>query len=82
MQREIAASDLAPVIHISGADEWGKVVLLNFLLGWLDARGVEAFALGKPSDEESERPRFWRYWRLFPPRLLSRPRIGVQLQLL
>jgi polyphosphate:AMP phosphotransferase len=68
VQREIAVSDLAPVIHIGGADEWGKVVLLNFLLGWLDARGVEAFALGKPSDEEGERPRFWRYWRLFPPK--------------
>ena len=25
-------------------------------------------ALGPPSDEERERPRFWRYWRVFAPK--------------
>jgi polyphosphate:AMP phosphotransferase len=68
LQREIAGSALAPVIHIGGGDEVGKVSALNTLLSWLDARGVESFALGPPSDEERERPRFWRFWRLLPPR--------------
>jgi polyphosphate:AMP phosphotransferase len=67
-QLDLAESDLAPVVLVSGADEWGKVVVLNLLLEWLDARGVETYALGRPSDEERERPRFWRFWRLFPSR--------------
>ncbi len=68
IQRQIAASDLAPILLLSGADEWGKEQLLDRLLQWLDARGVEAFSLGEPSDEESERPRFWKFWRRFSPR--------------
>jgi polyphosphate:AMP phosphotransferase len=68
MQRAIAQSPLAPVVHIGGGDELGKVSALGTLLGWLDARGVESVALPAPSDEERERPRFWRFWRLLPPR--------------
>jgi polyphosphate:AMP phosphotransferase len=68
VQRAIAQSRLAPVIHIGGGDEFGKVSALGTLLAWLDARGVEAIALGAPTDEERERPRFWRFWRLLPPR--------------
>lgn len=68
MQRAIAQSQLAPVVHIGGGDELGKVSALGTLLGWLDARGVESVALPEPSDEERERPRFWRFWRLLPPR--------------
>jgi polyphosphate:AMP phosphotransferase len=67
-QRELAASGLAAAVHIGGGDELGKVSALNALLSWLDARGVESFALGPPTDEERARPRFWRYWRLLPPR--------------
>ena len=68
VQRQIAASDLAPVVLVSGADEWGKAQVLNRLVEWLDARGVEAFGMGEPSDEESERPRFWRFWRHLSPK--------------
>ncbi len=41
---------------------------MNLLLEWLDARGIEVHALGEPSDEERERPPYWRVWRLLPPR--------------
>jgi len=41
---------------------------VNLLLEWLDARGIEVHALGEPSDEERERPPYWRVWRLLPPR--------------
>jgi polyphosphate:AMP phosphotransferase len=68
VQREIAASNLAPIVLISGGDEWGKTNALDLLLQWLDARGIEVAALGPPSDEEQERPRFWRYWRVFAPK--------------
>ena len=68
VQRAIAQSPLAPVVHIGGGDDFGKVSALGTLLAWLDARGVEAIALGAPTDEERGRPRFWRFWRLLPPR--------------
>jgi polyphosphate:AMP phosphotransferase len=68
VQRAVAGSTLAPVVLVSGGDELGKVAVLDLLLEWLDARGVEAYALGKPTDEEEARPRFWRFWRLLAPR--------------
>ena len=68
VQREIAASNLAPIVLVSGGDEWGKTNVLDLLLQWLDARGIEVAALGPPSDEELERPRFWRFWRVFAPK--------------
>lgn len=68
VQRAIAGSTLAPVVLVSGGDELGKVAVLDLLLDWLDARGVEAYALGKLTDEEAARPRFWRFWRLLAPR--------------
>jgi len=68
VQREVAASNLAPIVLVSGGDEWGKANVLDLLLQWLDARGIEVAAFGPPSDEELERPRFWRYWRVFAPK--------------
>jgi polyphosphate:AMP phosphotransferase len=34
----------------------------------LDARHVVASAFDKQTEEESERPRMWRYWRMLPPK--------------
>ncbi len=35
---------------------------------WLDARGIQTFAYWDESDEDCERPPFWRFWRNLPPR--------------
>jgi len=67
-QRRIAQSGLAPIVHIGGVEGPGKGEIVDLLLGWMDARGIEAQALWDPSDEERERPRFWRFWRLIPAR--------------
>ncbi|MFQ5642300.1 MAG: polyphosphate:AMP phosphotransferase, partial [Thiogranum sp.] len=34
----------------------------------LDTRHATTFALARPTEEESERPRMWRYWRVLPPK--------------
>jgi polyphosphate:AMP phosphotransferase len=39
----------------------------------MDARYLEASVFEAPSDEELERPRFWRYWRALP----AKGRIGI-----
>lgn len=68
VQRDIAASGLGPVIIIGGVEGVGKGEVMNTLLAWMDARGVEAHAFGDPTSEEQERPRYWRFWRVLPPR--------------
>ena len=67
-QNELAASKLSAVIVIGGVEGGGKTELANLLLEWMDARGVQVHALTEPSDEERERPRFWRFWRALPPK--------------
>ena len=67
-QARLADSDASLVIVIAGAEGAGKGETVNTLLEWLDARGIEAHALGEPSSEEAERPRFYRFWRRLPPR--------------
>jgi polyphosphate:AMP phosphotransferase len=57
----------------AGVDAAGKGELVNHLSEWLDARGVDTQTYWQQSDEERERPAYWRYWRSFP----SRGRIGI-----
>lgn len=63
------------IIVISGADGAGKGELVHRLNEWLDPRGVSTFAFWDASDEERERPAYWRFWRALPPR----GRIGILL---
>jgi len=54
------------IIIISGVDGGGKGQVINRLNEWLDAHYMRTIALGEPTDEEKERPKFWRYWRTLP----------------
>jgi len=66
-QTELATARLSVVVVIGGVEGAGKTEVANELLEWLDARGVQVHAVGAPSDEEAERPFFWRFWRSLPP---------------
>lgn len=61
------------IVIVSGADGAGKGEVVRRLNAWLDPRGVETHAFGDTSDEERERPGFWRFWRAMP----GRGRIGI-----
>ena len=61
------------IVVVSGADGAGKGDLVHRLTEWLDPRGVATHAFWKPTDEERERPEFWRFWRAMP----GRGRIGI-----
>ena len=68
-QRELRAEGAFPVIIVlAGFDASGRSETANLLNEWLDPRWVVTCAWGEPSDEELERPPFWRYWRWFPPK--------------
>jgi polyphosphate:AMP phosphotransferase len=56
------------VLLVSGLEGAGKGDVVNRVLEWMDARGIEAHALGEPTSEELERPALYRFWRRLPPR--------------
>jgi polyphosphate:AMP phosphotransferase len=68
-QYDLSESRKFPVvILISGVDGAGKGETANKLNEWMDPHHIRTYAYGTPSDEESERPHMWRYWRTLPPK--------------
>jgi polyphosphate:AMP phosphotransferase len=65
-QEKLKQSNFSVIILISGVDGGGKGDVINLLNEWMDPRFIRTVAFGKPSDEEKERPKFWRYWRTLP----------------
>src|SRR5512137_514054 len=76
VQNRLRASAAFPVIIVfAGVDGAGKGETVNLLNEWMDPRWTVTRAFGAPSDEESERPEYWRFWRALP----SRGRIAMFL---
>ncbi len=61
------------VVLVSGQDGAGKGETINVLYEWMDPRFISTLAFSEPSDEESDRPLMWRYWRALPPK----GRVGI-----
>ncbi|MDQ7090210.1 MAG: polyphosphate:AMP phosphotransferase [Methylococcales bacterium] len=68
IQQQLKRCDFPVIILISGVDGGGKGEVINLLNEWLDPRYMRTIAFSKPSDEEKERPKFWRFWRTLPPK--------------
>lgn len=68
VQRDLRAANVPLIILISGVEAAGKGEVVNRLNEWLDTRGVQTVAFWDESDEERERPRYWRFWRAMPAR--------------
>lgn len=76
VQNQLRALARFPVVVVfAGVDGAGKSETVNLLNSWMDPRWIVTQAFGEPSDEELERPDYWRYWRALPPR----GRIGLFL---
>lgn len=67
-QQKLKSCDFPVIILISGVDGGGKGEVINLLNEWMDPRYMRTVAFGEPSDEERERPNFWRFWRTLPPK--------------
>jgi len=74
-QYDLQSSDFSVVILIVGDDRLGCDEVIDILHEWMDARYLDTYVFLQPSQEELERPRFWRYWRAMPPK----GKIGVFL---
>ncbi len=68
LQQRLRSADFPVIIVFAGVDGAGKHETVNLLNEWMDPRWIVTHAYGKPSEEESERPEFWRFWRDLPPR--------------
>jgi len=67
-QRRVRKLAKFPVIIVfAGVNGAGKGETVNLLNEWMDPRWLVTRAYDKPSDEELERPEFWRFWRDLPP---------------
>ncbi len=67
-QQQLRHSNRSVVIILEGVHGAGRGALANRLQEWLDPRGVETHALWDLSDEELQRPYYWRFWRRLPAR--------------
>lgn len=56
------------IVLVAGMEGAGKGEVVNRLNAWLDTRGIHVHAFWDPTEEELERPRFWRFWRSLPAR--------------
>ncbi|MGE0815751.1 MAG: polyphosphate:AMP phosphotransferase [Vicinamibacterales bacterium] len=73
VQYELRDANFPVVLILGGNDRLGCAEVLNLLHEWMDARYLEANVFDAPTDEEAERPWFWRYWRTLP----GKGRIGI-----
>ncbi len=75
-QQDLRSSGTFPVIVVlAGLESAGRSETANLLNAWMDPRWIVTRAWNQPSDEERERPSFWRYWRHLP----RRGRVGLFL---
>jgi len=74
-QFELRGADFPVLVIISGSDGAGKGDTLNCLHEWFDPRGLETHVFGPLSDEERDRPPYWRFWRALP----AKGRVGIYL---
>jgi len=67
-QRLLKLKKCPVIIVFAGVDGAGKGETVNLLNAWMDPRWLVTRAYDKPSDEEKERPEYWRFWRDLPPK--------------
>jgi len=66
VQEALKGADFPVIVLVSGVDGAGKGATINLLNEWLDPRYVRTFAFGEMTDEERERPEYWRFWLALP----------------
>lgn len=66
LQVRLRDLDVPVVVVFGGVDGAGKSELANLLNQWMDPRWVHTNAYETPTEDEAQRPQFWRYWRDLP----------------
>jgi len=58
------AGNFPVIILVGGVDGAGRSEIVNLLNEWMDPRFIHTHGMGAASEEERERPRMWRFWRV------------------
>lgn len=66
IQQRLRWANFPCIVVFAGVDGAGKGETVNLLNEWMDPRWIQTRAYEQPSDEERERPEYWRYWRDLP----------------
>ncbi len=74
-QLDLADADFPVIVLLAGDDRVVVDEVLHGLGEWVDERQIRAESFAPATDEERERPRFWRYWRALP----EKGQIGVMV---
>ena len=67
-QYDLRSAEFAAVVVVAGDDRQGANDTVNILHEWLDSRYLDTTVFRELTQEESERPRFWRTWMALPAR--------------
>ncbi|MCX8084124.1 MAG: polyphosphate:AMP phosphotransferase [Calditerrivibrio sp.] len=54
------------IILIAGVDGAGRGEIINLITEFMDTRFLKTYTFWAETEEERERPPFWRYWRSLP----------------
>lgn len=68
LQQQLRQADFPVIVVFAGVDGAGKGETVNLINEWMDPRWIVTRAYDRPSDEEQERPNYWRFWRDLPPK--------------
>ena len=71
----LESEEFSVVILLAGMDMQGRSAAAKQLMSWMDPRHIRPYAMIRPSEEELERPRMWRFWRALP----GKGRVGLFL---
>ena len=67
-QFSLMEKNKAVLIILAGVDGAKKSDVIDRLNKWMDTRNIQVHAFWNSSDEETERPYYWRFWRRLPAR--------------
>lgn len=68
LQNTLRQAKFPVIVLFAGVDGAGKSEIVAQLNEWMDPRWLVNRAYTERSQEEQERPEFWRYWRDLPPK--------------
>ena len=67
-QFSLKEKNKAVLIILAGVDGARKSKVIDRLNKWFDTRNIQVHAFWNGSNEETERPFYWRFWRRLPAR--------------
>ena len=67
-QQALKKANKAVLIIVAGIGGAAKSDVIDTLNKWLDTRNIQVHAFWNHTEEETERPFYWRFWRRLPAR--------------